>query len=381
MSLPKVTVLYANGNLLADIAALDGVAAIIGTGSTPGLLGVPMSVVNLDDAIEQGITEVAEPVMYRHLSEFYGELGGNQQLFIMLVEDTMTQEDMVDNVNANSAKKLTTFAEGKIRLLGSFYTPGVGYNGGADFIDSDVAAAIIKAKVFAQARLGELSPLRIILEARVQNPNAANTLTPKNSQNGFTGVLLGGTANNGSASIGLLLGRLVKYGAEIKAGKVANGALNANQIYIGNKALKDVANLEALHEAGFISFMKHPQKAGFFFGIDRMCSIDDYRLLAFGRVVDKAAVIAAATYAEEIEGEVEVEANGNLASHIITYLERKIEQQINVAMASQISGVQVYIKPDQNTINTSKTAIKVRVQPKGYLSFIEVELGIVSQLS
>ncbi len=381
MSFPKVTVLYANGNLLQDIAALDGIGGVVGTGVTPELLGDPMMVVNLDDAIAQGITEEAEPVMYRHLAEFYGELGGNQQLYIMLVPDTMTQADMVDNTNANGAKKLTTFADGKIRLLVTFYTPDEEYDGGDDFIDEDVAAAITNAKVFAQARLAELIPLRIILEGRVQNPEADNVLEPNESQNGFTGVLLGGTEDDGSASVGLLLGRLVKYPAEIKPGKVANGSLSVNQIYIGAEELKDVAALETLHDAGFISFMKHPQKAGFFFGIDRMCSIDDYRLLAFGRIIDKAAVIAAATYAEEIESEVEIEANGNLASSVVTYLERKIEQQINVAMASQISGVSVYIKPDQNTINTSKVAIKVRVQPKGYLSFIEVELGIVSQLS
>jgi len=380
MSLPKVTVLYATGNLLQDVAAIDGIAALIGTGVSGGLLGVPKVVYNLDDAIAQGFTEGAEPNMYRHLKEFYGELAGNQELYIMIVPDTMTLAQMMDNTNASGAKKLTDFAQGKVRLLGCYRKPVGGYNGGANFIDSDVTTAITNSKVFGQARLAENAPMRILIEGRVQNFAAANTLTPKTSTNGFAGVVLGGSLNDGSASVGLALGRAVAYGAQEKLGKVANGPLTIAQVYIGDKLLKDVANLATLHGDGFISFMTHPQKAGFFFGIDRMCAVDDYSLLVRGRLVDKAAVVAIATYVEELEDEVDTEANGNIASHVVSYMEEKIKQQINVAMGSQIStdGVIVIINANQNIINTSTFAIKLRIRPKGYKSFINIEVGLVS---
>lgn len=378
MSLPKVTLLYSNGNLLQDIAALDGISALMGTGSTAGLLGIPKTVYNLDDAITQGFTEAAEPTMYRHLKEFYGEVGGNQELHIMIVPESMTLAQMLDDTNAGGAKKLLASAEGYCRLIGVFRKPGAGYSGGTAFIDSDVTAALNNSKVFAQARLTELAPVRVLIEGRVQNPAAANTLTPKTSSNGFAGVVLGGSLNDGSASIGLALGRAVKYGAEIKLGKVANGPVSINTAFIGDKEIKDVVNLEALHGAGFISFMRHPRKAGFYFGIDRMASTDDYRLLAYGRVIDKAAVIAAATYVEEVESEVDVDENGNLASYVVTYLEQRIIQQINVAMGSQISGIEATINPAQNIINTSRTKVQLRVRPKGYNSFIDVELGLVA---
>ena len=375
-NLPRVTVLYGNGNLLQAISS-DGVPAIIGTGVSVGLLGIPKTVFSLEDAISQGFTLAAEPEMYRHLQEFYGELGATQELRIMVVPDTMTLAQMLDNTSATGAKKLTIDAPGKIRLLTCFRKPNVGYvGGGANFIDSDVAAAITNAKIFAQARLAELSPLRILIEGRVQNFAAANTLTPTASTNGYAGVVLGGSRNDGSASVGLALGRAVKYGAEVKLGKVANGPLVINEVYIGNKLLKEVTNLDALHGAGFISFLTHPQKAGFFFGIDRMCSTDDYRLLAYGRVVDKAAVIAAAVYVEQLEDEVDTEPNGNIASYVVSDLEKQIEQQINVAMGAQISNIEALINPAQNIINTSTFKIKLRVQPKGYKSFIDVEIGL-----
>lgn len=380
MSLPKVTVVFANGNLLPDIAAIDGIAALMGTGTTAGLLGVPKVVYNLDDAIDQGFTEADEPAMYRHLKEFYGELAGNQELHIMIVADTMTLAQMLDNTNANGAKKLTTAAQGKARLLGVFRDPGGAYDGGEDFIDEDVTAAITNSKVFAAARLAETAPLRVLIEGRVQNPDAANVLIPSESTNGSAGVVLGGTLDDGSASVGLALGRAVAYGAHIKIGKVANGALSINTCFVGDKELKDVTNLATLHGNGFISFMNHPTKAGFFFGIDRMCSIDDYRLLVHGRIADKAALLAAAVYIDELEGEVDVNPDGTLPSDVVNYLEQRMVQQVNVAMDDQISGVQVIVDPNNNIINTSKTKVKVRVQPKGYNSFIDAEIGIVSQI-
>jgi len=377
-NLPKVTVLYANGNLLKTIDNLDGIAGIVGTGTTSGLLGVPKVVFSLDDAVLQGFTEQAEPSMYRHLKEFYGEVGGSQELHIMIVPDTMTMAQMLDDTNANGAKKLLINAQGKVRLLGVYRKPAVGYNGGADFIDSDVSAALTTSKVFGQARLAELSPLRMVIEGRVQNASAPNTLTPKNSANGFAGVVLGGMLADGSASVGLLLGRAVKYPANIKIGKVANGALSATQIYIGDKLLKNVTNLDTLHGAGFISFMNHPQKSGFYFGIDRMASTDDYRLLAYGRVVDKAALIATAVYVEDLEGEVDITPEGKINSADLAFLKQSIEAQVNLAMASQISDFITDINPSQDVINSSKITIKLRVMPKGYLSFIDVDLGLVA---
>jgi hypothetical protein len=378
MSLPKVTVLFANGGLLQDIQALDGIGAIVGTGTTPGLIGVPKVVYDLPDAEQQGFTEIAEPGMFRHLKEFYAEVSGSQELHIMLVPNTMLLADMLDNTNENGAKKLLRSANGRVRLLSVYRNPPVGYTPGADFIDSDVSAALLKAKVFGEARLADLQPVRILIEGRVTAPSAPNTLEPKTTSNGFAGVVLGGSLPDGSASVGSVLGRAVKYGAEIKIGKVANGPLSLTECYVGDKLIQDVAGLAVLHGVGFISFMNHPQKAGFYIGIDRMASTDDYRLLAYGRVVDKAALIAAAVYIEDLEGEVDVDASGNIDSLELKAMEDRISQQVNVAMGQQISGFEVYINPAQDIINTDTLKAQLRVRPKGYKSFIIVDLGLTA---
>lgn len=379
MSTPKVTVIYSNGNLLQDASVLDSIAGMVFTVVTGGLIGAPKVVYNLKDAEDQGFTESAEPFAHRHLKEFYSELNGNQELHVMGVADTMTMAQMLDNTSLTGAKKLTTAAGGKIRLLGVMRKPPVGYVPGDDFMDADVAAAVTASKIFGEARLAELTPLRMMIEGRVNAEASGTIYEPKTATNGYSGVVLGGTLNDKSASVGLALGRAVRYAAHIKIGKVANGPLNVNSIYIGTKELKDVLNVETLHGKGYISFVKHPQKAGFFFGIDRMTSIDDYRLLAYGRVVDKAAIIAATVYVNELESEVDVDQTTGFISELdIDHLRGRIEQQINVQMADQISGVEIYINPAQDIVNTGKLVVRVRIIPKGYTTFIEVDLGLLA---
>lgn len=374
-NLPKVIIGYSNGNLLRDIAALDGIAGICITVDSPGLIGVPKVVYSLADAITKGYTEADEPFAYRHLKEFYGEVTGNQELWIMGVPDTMTMAQMLDHTDDDAAVKLTRAAEAKIRLLGVMRKPDGGYDPGEAFMDSDVENAVLASANFAAAELADQRPLRILIEGRLVDEDSTDIFQPKTADIGVAGVVLGGTLNDGTASVGLVLGRAVKYGAEIKLGKVANGPLSITDCYIGTKKIKDVLALDTLHGKGYISFMTHPQKAGFYIGVDRMASTDDYRLLAYGRVVDKAAVITFATYVNELESEVDV-VDGKISDLDIKHLEGVLDQQLKVAMASQVSSISVFIEPGQDIIATSKLQVKLRLVPKGYTTVIEVDLGL-----
>jgi hypothetical protein len=375
---PKVSIAFSNDNLLQNIASIDGEVALIGTGATLGNLNKVFVINSLADAISQGITLVGEPVAYRHIKEFYQELGGNQELFVLLLPDTVTMAQMLDSTATDKATKLIAAGAGKIAYLGVFKTPHAGYDAGADFLDSDVAAAVTAAKPLVQSLNNSLNFLRVLIEGRINDETSNTIYTPNTASNGFAGVVLGGTQNDKSASIGLLLGRKVKYAAHIKIGKVANGPLTANGIYIGTKALKDVANLDALHGKGFISFVTYPGKAGFYFGIDNMASADDYSILAHGAVVDAAAKIAALVYTEDLEGEVDTNADGTITELDAKHLEDRIEQQVNVSLGDRISGFAALVDRTSNIINTNKTSVKLRVRPKGYNTFIDVDLGLTA---
>lgn len=381
MSLPKIVITYGNGNLLQDVSAIDGVCGMVGTLQTGGLQGTPHQIFNLQDAIDLGITEDDEVDFYRQLKEFYDEVGGNQELWILGLADTVTMTAMLDYTSSSGAKKLINAAGGTIRLLGIFKTPADDYAaGGSNYMDADVSTAHAASKTFGTNLLSILQPGRILIEGRINLAHESSTTIyqPNSATNGFGGIVLGGSRNDGSASVGTALGRAAKYPAHIKIGKVANGSLALTTCYIGTHAIKDVSGLEALHDKGYISFMTYAQKAGFFFGIDHMGSTDDYRLLAYGRVVDKAAVIAATVYTEQIEGEVDVTADGKIAEIDLQHLQGLISQQIQVGMADQISSLDVYINPSQDVIDTGVLTIKLSITPKGYTSEIDIEIGLKS---
>ena len=380
MSFPKVTILYSTNNLLKDIAAIDGIGGILATVATIGLIGVPKQVFSLNDAEAQGFTLIDEPFIHNQLQEFYTEVGGNQELWIMGTAETMTMAQALDVTNLNAAGKLTLAAQDKIRLLGVLRKPAVGYAPGTDFLDADVSAAVTAAKTFAQAQLVLNRPLRILIEGRIAVETSIVVFQPSTASNGYAGVVLGSSVAGGAQCVGLCLGRAVKYGAHIKVGKVANGPLSINAGFIGTKALSTVPGLEALHDKGFISLMKQPQKAGIYFGVDRMASTDDMRLLAYGRVLDKAAIITFATYVEELESEVDTAEDGTMLPLDAKHLENVLKQQISTNMGDQISNSDVIIPLGQVIIPGNLIHIKLKIQPKGYSTFITVDLGLVASI-
>ncbi|RXK57567.1 hypothetical protein ESA94_20425 [Lacibacter luteus] len=377
MSFPKVTILFSDGNLLKDIAAIDGIAGIVGTVQTVGLIGIHNVVYSLKDAEDKGYTALAEPDFHRHLREFYAELAGNQELHIMGVEDTMSMTQMLDKDNEDGAKKLLAAAKGRVRLLGVFRKPDAGYDAGEDFYDADVETALTKTITFVQDQHTKYSYLRCFVEGRVANEESVNILEPKTIESDYAGLVVGGSNDDGSASIGTALGRMVKYGAHIKPGKVANGPLQLSEVYIGTKKISEMLNLETLHGTGIISFMNHPTKAGFYIGVDRMANTGDFRISVHGRIIDKAAVIVLGTYVDELESEVDI-VDGKISELDIAALEGKLEAQVRAGMGDQISDVKIYISPAQDIVNTGKLVVRVRIVPKGYTTFIEVDLGLAA---
>lgn len=377
-NIPKVSLKYSLKNLLAAIAVIDGIAGIIGTVATAGLKGVPKQIFSLSDAEDAGFTALAEPTFHKHLSEFYNEVGGNQELWIMGVDEAKTLKDMLTDTDLTTGVKLLKAANGKIRLLGAFRVPPVGYAAGADFFDTDVEDAVTASATFCQSRLSELIPMRVLIEGRIADETSITKTDFATFDNGFAGVVVGDTVSGAGAAIGLALGRAVKFAAHIKLGKVKNGPLSVTDIYIGTKKLSEFDGLEALHGLSVISFLQHPNKAGFYFGKDYMCTSLDDRRLVYGRVLDKAAIIAAANYVEELEDEVDINADGTMNELDIEHLKGNLVKEINKEMSEQISSVSVFIDPKQDIINTEKLLVKVKVTPKGYTSEIEAELGLIA---
>ncbi|MBA3899737.1 MAG: hypothetical protein H0X62_05920 [Bacteroidetes bacterium] len=382
MGLPNVKILLQNGALGGLARFADGVAGLIGTGVAVAGIGIgdPKLIFSLEDAIELGITETSNPKAFRQIKEFYVEGGQGAELYIMLVPDTMTISSMVDNTNLNGAKKLLDYAQGRIRLLGVFFAPPVGYvldtTAG---IDADAFAALVNAQVLGNAYAAVQAPVRIVIEGRGFTGVVANLTDLHTMDYNRAGIIVAGSLNDGSASVGMFLGRKARVPVQRKASRVKSGSLVLLEAFVGSSSVKTFSGLGAMHDKGYIVMRTFPGVTGIYFNADHTATktTDDYSTFARGRVIDKAQVIAYATYVEELDDEVLIQEDGTLDPGVVAFLESKIEYQINEIMKSnrEISSVKAFINPAQNVLATNKTKVVLKIIPVGYNSEIEVELG------
>lgn len=381
--LPNVRLMILNGQLGGVIPYAAGVAAMIGTGvAVAGAIALssPKLVYSLPDAMAQGIDEVNNPVMYRHIKEFYAEAGDGSELYIMLVPDTMSQTQMCDRTNMVGVTKLINYARGRVRIWTCFYTPAVGYtpvltNG----IDGDVYTAIAKAQQTNEYYATNQMPARSIVEGRAFTGVSANLTDLKTMSNNRVAVLIGGSLSDGTCSVGLLLGRLAKIPVQRKVSRNKNGKLIIDQAFVGSEAVEDSAQLGTINDKGFITLRTFKNVDGYFFNGDQTATsdTDDFKLLGRGRVIDKAAVIAYVTYVEELDDEIIVTDDGNLDPGQVAFLQGKIDKNIKNSMTAnrEISGSKSYIDPTQDIITNNGTTISLGVRPVGYNSDIVVQLG------
>lgn len=379
---PKVNVAVTNGNLQRQVQILDGVAGLVGTSATK--IGQIVTVYNYDDAVAKGFTAEAEPFLNNAIALFYQELGGNQELNILGVEDTMTLAQMVTATNANGLKKLLNAKQGTITVVGLIRQPGEAYTmEEGHFLDQDVEAALLASKTLGQYQQSINKPVRMLIEGRT-NDLEAELFEPNTVSNGFAGVVLGSNIDDGSSASGvaLALARAVKYGSHIKLGNGQNGALTIPQAYIGDKTIEDYfpEQLDAFANAGYVIMHRRDGSAGYYFGRDNMATDDDFRILVNGRIVDKSQRIAVATATLLLETTVRVDAGGKINATDAKHLENEISQQLLSQMSGQISAVDVNVPTDVDVINTSTGEIEVKVLPLGYLTWLKVTIGLTSNI-
>lgn len=377
---PKVTVAVASGNLQRQVQVIDGVAGLVATSKTK--IGVITTVFSLTDAESKGYTAAAEPFLHAALDLFYQELGGNQALTILGVEDTMTLTQMVTSTNANGLKKLLNSAQGTITVVGLMRDPANTYVMPADhFLDKDVEDALLAAKTLGQYQQSINKPVRMLIEGRV-NDLTEDIFVPNTVGNGFAGVVLGSNLDDGSGAVALALARAVKYGSHVKLGNGLNGPLVIDEAFIGDKPIDDYfpEELDAFANAGYIIMHRRDGSAGYYFARDNMASTDDFRILVHGRVVDKAQRVAVATATPLLETTVRVNGDGTINAADAKHLQDTILQQLRSQLKDQVSDVDVNVLTDADIINTSTGGIEVLVLPLGYLTWIKVTIGLTANI-
>lgn len=382
MGFPGAKITVSNGNLLREITALDAVPCLVATVKEVDNINALRPIYNLQDAEQKGYGKDKEPFMWGLIKEYYQELGGKQLLYIYGTKADKTMESVLDVTSADGLQNALRQSNGAINMVAVARSPEAAYNAGTDFLDTDVAKAVAKAKILAETQQLKNMPLRIFIEGRVANEEATNNYKPKEQANGYAAVVLGGTTKgNGSAAVSLALARAVKYPAHVKLGSGQNGALTAENIYIGSKPIEKINEMETLHDAGFLTFHHRTGVAGYFFGVDNMCSDDDFRILVHGRVIDKAQRIASIAFQPFVENFVTLKSNGSINDSEASYIENVIESSLWAGLRGQVSDIAVEVDRSVNLANTSNLPVDIKVLPLGYLTWINIRLGLTATIN
>jgi hypothetical protein len=385
----SVNITLANGQLGATLQTNDGITGIVMTGVTESggyTAGTPILVTSLSDVTNAGITEANNPFAIRQLREFYNQAGNGAQLYLMLVPPTMTVNKMADNLNDSGVRKLLDYADGKIKVVGllsddvAIATAG-GTTTASNGLNESVYTAASNMDVTSAAYFAAQRPFRAIIGGTGYTGVAAdlNDVTAGTSNN-RTAILIGDTLSGKAACVGLLLGVVSSIPVQRKVSRVRSGALTNTAAYVGTSTIESPGtNVAVIAEKGFITFTSYPNVSGYFFSGDPMCTAatDDYAMLARGRVIDKAHILAYTTFVQEVDDEVPVNTDGTLDAGFCKWLSQQIVNQVNNTMTAnkEISSVSCFIDPAQNILSTSQLNVVLKIVPVGYATQIEISLG------
>lgn len=382
--IPKITVNLQNGTLGSVSSSEDGITGLV-IGCNPGaklVAGTIYELNSLDDAIAAEFDTVS--YAYQQVKEYYSEAGTGSRLYVLILANTVTLTQMADIANATNAKKLLDAAGGNIKLLGICREPADGYTPTTTKgMDDDVITAVTKMQELAESYHAAFTPFVGLIEGRNYSGVPANLDDLTKGSDNFVGVPICAsdelhTIDANAASVGLALGRSAFVPVQRKIARVKDGGLSITGAYLG-AAKVESANFVSVEAKGYITIGVYANKSGYYFLDDTLATAqtDDYKTISMRRTMNKMVRLVFATYINELNDDIELDAEGKMAPGTAKYYQGLIENAVNASMtgAGELSSFSAYVDMNQNVLSTGKIQIRCAAVPKGYSQEIVVTLG------
>jgi hypothetical protein len=400
MSVGKVKISLANGamgGLIATGDSISGLVISIATAPSGLALNTPKAIFSLSDAEGLGITQALFPKQWEQIREYYQAFNfitgsDSNELWIMLVADSVSLATVADNATTNGAKKLLNAANGRVKLLGLSRVPASGYSPTVtNGIDGDAYLAATAAQTLATTFATAQMPVRVLIEARSFTYANVGSLTDlRTLTNNRVGLVIwnsGNLTDTAAASIGFTLGLAAGMDVQRNIGRLANGALPLTTTpKNGDTGVGDmIGSWDAVHDKGYIFLLQYAGRTGYFINDDNMATAltDDYASLSRGRTIDKIQRLTYDALLDFLKTDVDVIDGGKLHPAVIATISAKVEKRVQDNCATNISmddktkkpAFRCYIDPEQNVLSASKLYVKMRARPKGMLKDIDASLG------
>jgi hypothetical protein len=388
MALPNITFNIAQTGLNRLGDGIQKIPGLVITGNTiaEGIsLGESHQIFSLAAAEALGITEEGTNAFaWKHLNDFYTEAGQGAELWLMLVSDATTYDQMAD-LNEDFAKKLIDDASGNIRVLG-LVKKSPGTETIADGLDEDSHAGVIKLQALAEHYAGKFRPFRAVISGNKFNGTVADLLDYETTTHNRVNMLIANNDGSPEAAIGLSLGRLARIPTQRKQYRVRDGMVIPLLAYFTNGAPVEslIDSWDAIDDKNYTYFRNFAGRAGYYFSGDRTLTANenDFSSLARGLVMDEAVLIAYDVLVNELGGEVPLNEAGQIHPAIIKNWQANIETQLKGQMTDlgKLSGAKAFIDANQDVLQTDTVEVRIDLLPVGYSDYIKVNIGFTTEI-
>lgn len=393
MALPKITIEFAAGRLGRIEESADGLLALCCGAETVGgtfLPGTPYRIYSLSDLFNLGITEETTDnrKLYKHVKEFYTAAPEGTPLIVYGYDKSKSFTSLCDKDTGELAVLLRSL-KGELRGIVLAADPETEDDEAEEGVTADVLTAVAKAQELAEWAARQLyAPVFVALEGRKYS-GAANLKDFSDGTANRVCIVLGDTEKGSTGSaMGLFAGRVAASPVQRNIGRVRDGAISTDTMYLGNDAIEDVlSDITTIYDKGYICPRIYAGLAGYYWTDDRLCVAitDDYANLANRRVIDKAYRIVYETLLENMLDEIYLNEDGTMQNAVIKSWQSQVENAIKTRMTAQgelsadvtkdESGCDCYIDPAQKVLASSEIKVSVGVRPFGYSRYITVTLG------
>lgn len=392
MALSGIDVIVGSGGLGRAAISKDGVSSLVLYNDAPPTGFATDNIIkifSISEAETLGIVEGGTfATDWYHINEFF-KANDKGELWVGYFAEPVGAYDFLE------VQTMQNFANGEIRLMG-VYAPleafadtqvaalqtaidGIPSNQPCSgFLASDMSA------ITAITGWGSVADLRLQTAKKVsyvasQDGGAAgkalfDSLSVTISTIGRT---LGDTSfaavNQSIGEVGVFN---ISNGIELEIPALGNGDL------VGDLSITVLGNLK---DKGYSIIRKRlPDIAGTYHERTPTCisATDDFAWIDVVRVVDKASRLVIAANTPFINSRVLLKSDGTLSDDAVGFFEDLSQSTLetNLTALGEISASEVTIDPLQDILSTSKLEITVKILPTAIAEFIEINIGLVTEL-
>lgn len=390
MALPGINIAYQNGQLGTVVTSEDGLLVLCAKGTAvTGKLDTDKAykIYRLSGLDDLGITTTNNAALFKAVKQFYTEAPEGTPLYVVVYSDT----SMTDFCDKDSGKlrgilqSLKGAARG-IVVIHPDVTTGLTTTDG---LSSDVFTAIAKAQALGEWTATELyAPVFILLDGYAYTGEASDLKDISDGDDNRVMVTIGSDASSATemhSAVGYLAGRIAKSPVQRNIGRVRDGGISADKMFIGTTAIENAMDdIETIYAKGYVTPRVHVGRAGYYYTDDILVcrETDDYAHLTARRTIDKAVRIAYDTLLNNLLDEVELNDDGTMQEPVLKAWQADVEKAVNMSMtaAGELSsvdgsGCECTIDPRQNVRATSRVEVMIAVRPFGYPRTIVANLG------